>query len=176
MSSVASDVATEILAHLRLGDGVSTPFCLVGRRTDTSHPAGFNGHNHSVCRIVSLVVHSKVIDGKRCLVFDTVDMDSAEHRARREAGLPPKWMQESVVFDAKNIDGAALYLLMTAQKLGRGSLAVYSSGYAKALRRKDNTLVEHPAFQTPIGNVDIDNIDIARSAIRFLDAHQLRLS
>lgn len=174
MSSVASDIATEILAHLRLGDGVSTPFCLVGRRTDTSHPAGFNGHNQSDCRIVSLVVHSKVIDGKRCLVFDTVDMDSAAHRARREAGLPPKWMQESVVFDAKNIDGAALYLLMTAQKLP--VLAVYNSSYANALRSKDNTLLEYHAFQTPIGNVDIDNIDIAKSAIRFLDAHQLRLS
>ena len=167
-SSVATDIVSEILTHLRIKDGISKPFCIVFEETDTKHPFGFNGHNHNSCRMVTLVVHSEVVDGKACFIFSSINIDSREHRERRASHLPPKWDDESVVFDATNIEGASLYLLMKVRY--HSNATVYNHSRIEALRGEHNTLVEHPPFDQPIGCVNIDTFEISKAVLCLFNA------
>ncbi len=60
---MACDVAECILDKLRLGDGARGIYVIVGQSTDTKHPCGFNGHKHHSCRIPTLMVSKRVLEG-----------------------------------------------------------------------------------------------------------------
>tara|TARA_Y100000389_G_C17325146_1_gene445150 strand:+ start:300 stop:812 length:513 start_codon:yes stop_codon:yes gene_type:complete len=169
--SVACDVAECILEKLRLGDGARGIYVIVGESTDTKHPHGFNGHNHSSCKVPTLMVSKRVLEGRSVYMFNRLNVDSENHRARRARGERPVWDDESTCLMDR--EGAASLLQMEARY--KENLDVYPIHFMESVRLENGELGDSLYCKPTVGYVSAKTLDEAKHAIACLDAFTVRL-
>jgi hypothetical protein len=168
--SVASDVADLVIAQLRVRDDAPGAYCLVGESIDTKHPCGFNGHNASLCKVPSLLVTLRRVDGRDAYVFHRLDLGSEAHRERRARGEAPRWKEESTVLLDR--EGAAAELYMRARS-NKDELRVCRAAMAQELRLEDGSLGGSRYIGTE-GSVPVDTLEAALHAVALLGARSVK--
>ena len=161
-----NDLANIVLNQLRVKDGSRGPYAIVGYETDTNHPWGFNGHNHSNCKVVTLLVQKCMVDGQILYVFDQVNINTEDHRMRRENRETLVWEKDSICY--RDREGAAAFLYTTAKYMRSVDLLPVKAveEIMDSKRRLTNT---KPATIS-IGDFPITTLQEASYAISTLDA------